>query len=79
MLKNIDEIRITIGNAVKSLYQMIMVVDAQACECCVVDHNRELHNISGDITSFDSFCKELYKNIHPEDHDFDLSAGGWGL
>ena len=25
MLKNIDEIKLTIGNAVKSLYQMIMV------------------------------------------------------
>ncbi len=68
-MKNIDAINQTIGNAVRSLYQMIMVVDGQTYECRVIDHNKELRNVSDDISLFDIFCNDLYVNIHPEDRD----------
>lgn len=46
---------------------MIMVVNDQTFECHLIDHNRELRNISEDIIYFDVFCSDLYVNIHPED------------
>lgn len=64
-----DEVKQTVGIAVRSLYQMIMTVDEKTYECHVVDYNRELRNISDDITSFDTFCEDLYVNIHPEDRE----------
>ena len=32
-MKNIDVIKQTVGNAVRSLYQMIMTVDEETYEC----------------------------------------------
>ncbi|MEE5991278.1 MAG: hypothetical protein V3G41_11415, partial [Lachnospiraceae bacterium] len=57
------------GNAIRSLYQMIMTVDKITYECHVIDYNKEIHNISQSITSFDEFCHDLIINIHPEDRD----------
>lgn len=68
-MKNIDVIKQTVGNAVRSLYQMIMTVDEETYECHVIDYNKELRNISEDISSFDAFCDDLYVNIHPEDRE----------
>jgi diguanylate cyclase (GGDEF)-like protein len=68
-MKNKDELRIAIGNAIRSLYQMIMAVNDETLECHVIDFNAEIRNISDDITSFDTFCEDLYENIHPEDRD----------
>ena len=68
-MKSIYEINRTVGTAIRSLYQLIMTVDTQTYECHVLDHNKELSNISSDIASFDIFCKELYKNIHPGDRE----------
>lgn len=56
-------------NAIRSLYQMIMTVDEKTFECKVIDYNKELHNISEVVTSFDEFCDSLYVNIHPEDRE----------
>jgi diguanylate cyclase (GGDEF)-like protein len=64
-----EEIRATVGNAVRSLYQMILVVNDETLECQVVDYNEEMRNISDDITSFDLFCQDLLENIHPESRD----------
>lgn len=68
-MKNIDVIGQTVGNAVRSLYQMIMTVNEKTYECQVIDYNKELRNISEDINSFDAFCEDLYVNIHPEDRE----------
>ncbi|MCR4909556.1 MAG: sensor domain-containing diguanylate cyclase [Lachnospiraceae bacterium] len=68
MSKKTDEKNIFIGNAIRSLYQMIMLVNGETLECHVVDRNQELENLSG-FTSFDVFCEGLYKNIHPEDRE----------
>lgn len=68
-MKNINEVRQAVGNAVRSLYQMIMAVDEQTYECHVIDYNQELRSISQNITSFDTFCDDLYINIHPEDRE----------
>ena len=38
-MKNIDVIKQTVGNAVRSLYQMIMTVDEETYECHVIDWN----------------------------------------
>lgn len=72
-MKNISEITRNIGNAVRSLYQMIMVVNDETMECFIVDYNQEIRSISKDVTSFDSFCDDLYINMHPEDRDTFIS------
>lgn len=68
-MQNIDAIKQMVGNAVRSLYQMIMTVDEQTYECHVIDYNKELRNLSEDIVSFDRFCDDLFINIHPEDRE----------
>ena len=68
-MNNIDKIKHTVGNAVRSLYQMILAVDSLNYECHVIDYNRELRSISENIESFDVFCSDLYINIHPEDRE----------
>ena len=67
-MDNAKNMTVSIGNAVRSLYQMIMLINDETFECHVIDHNRELHNISR-LDSFDAFCEELYVNIHPEDRE----------
>ena len=67
--RNAETVKTMVANAVRSLYQMIMVVNDQTFECHVIDYNRELRNISEDIFSFDVFCDDLYVNIHPEDRE----------
>ena len=68
-MKNLTEIIGNIGNALRSLYQMILVVNDVTMECHVIDYNEELQNISKTITDFGSFCEDLYENIHPEDRE----------
>ncbi|MCR5747852.1 MAG: sensor domain-containing diguanylate cyclase [Lachnospiraceae bacterium] len=69
LMKDFITTKRDIENAIRSLYQMIMAVDGQTHECRVIDHNRELQNISTDVSSFDEFCDKLYINIHPEDRE----------
>lgn len=68
-MKSSEEVKKYIGNAIRSLYQMIMAVDSETMECHVVDYNQELRNISGDIEAFDIFCERLIENIHPEERE----------
>ncbi len=67
-MKSEENITKLLGNAIRSLHQMIMVVDRKTMHCNVIDHNPELGNIHvGD--SFIDFCEELFVNIHPEDRE----------
>lgn len=68
-MKNLTEIIDNIGNALRSLYQMILVVNDETLECHVIDYNEELRSISKSITDFGAFCEDLYENIHPEDRE----------
>lgn len=68
-LNNINEMKKIVDTAIKSMYQMVMVVKGETLECEVLDYNREIHNISEKIDLFDKFCKDLSKNIHPEDRE----------
>lgn len=58
-----------VNTAVKSMYQMIMAVNGHTLECYVTDYNQELRSISEDIHLFNTFCEDLYKNIHPEERE----------
>ena len=56
-----------VGNAIRSLYQMIILIDRNTYDCQVVDYNKEFKNITEVVGYFDEFCEMLYRNIHPED------------
>lgn len=64
-----DKSRIALSNAIRSLYQMIMVVDKESFACHIIDYNAELRHISNDVKTFDKFCDDLYVHIHPEDRE----------
>ena len=68
-MKDENTIRNMTGNAVRSLYQMIMLVNEETFKCHVIDYNRELRSVSEAVSSFDEFCDDLYENIHPEDRE----------
>jgi diguanylate cyclase (GGDEF)-like protein len=63
-----------IENALKSLYQLVVVVDEESSLCDLVDVDDSLLNLSiKEHGSFDELCSFLYKNLHPEDRErFDL-------
>ena len=67
MLKK-EEILGSVENAIKSMYQMILVINEEPSIICVADHNPELSNLSAD-GSFLSFCEELIVNVHPADRE----------
>ncbi len=66
---------ISIDNSIRSLFQMIVLVDDLTGRYETVDHNRELENIpagsDGDEKhgSFAVLCKSFKKFIHPEERD----------
>lgn len=66
-VKEMNNMKQMVDTAIKSMYQMIIAVNGHTLECYVTDYNKELCNISEDIHLFDAFCKDLYRNIHPED------------
>lgn len=79
-LNNIDEMKQIADTAIKSMYQMIMVVNGHTLECQVLDYNQELRSISEEIDLFDKFCEDLCRNIHPEDREeFKLLLGPTGF
>lgn len=57
------------GNAIRSLYQMIILIDRKSYECQVIDYNKEFKNITEVVTDFDDFFELLFINIHPEDRE----------
>ena len=67
-MKNEESIRKYTANAIRSLYQMILEINDETMACHVEDHNSELNNISIK-ENFEDFCRELYKNLHPEDRE----------
>ncbi len=58
----------SIDNSIRSLFQMIVVINDQGDSCLIVDHDKELDNIS-QVDSFGKLRKALKKNIHPEDRE----------
>ncbi len=68
-------IRSLIDNSIRSLFQIIAVVDDDSGRYELVDHNRELDNITVGSQedeksgSFKKLCRSLKKNIHPEDRE----------
>ncbi|MBO4558835.1 MAG: GGDEF domain-containing protein [Lachnospiraceae bacterium] len=69
------KINASINNSIRSLFQMIVLVDDSSGQYELLDHNRELENIptgsDGDEKrdSFEVLCKSLKKNIHPKERD----------
>ncbi|MBR1623069.1 MAG: GGDEF domain-containing protein [Pseudobutyrivibrio sp.] len=61
--------RNAVANAVRSMYQMILLVNENTFECHVLDYNDEIKNITSEVNTFDEFSSKLYENIHPEDRD----------
>lgn len=65
----------SIDNSIRSLFQMIVMIRDESDSCTIIDHNRELENISsgsqgsGEGQSFGRLRKSLARNIHPEDRE----------
>lgn len=57
------------GNAIRSLYQMILSVNMEDCSCSVIDLNPELNNICMNSYDFRGFRYSLCMNSHPEDRE----------
>ena len=64
-----------IENSIRSLFQMIVVINDEDEECMILDHNKGLNNISAvpgkdrSTVSFSKLRKSLIKNVHPEDRE----------
>ena len=63
------EIKQNVGNAVRSLYQMILAVNINEGSYSIIDLNPEVRNICEDAAGFREFCNTLCINAHPEDRD----------
>lgn len=58
----------SIGNAIKSLYQLIVLVEEDSLACHLVDCNKELDTLeTSSVKVYDDLFLALYKNTHPED------------
>ena len=71
-MQDLSEYKIPITNAIRSLYQLIMIIDVPKNKETIIDFNKELEYLGG-YSEYDSFCGALYTNIHPEDRDEFLS------
>ncbi|MCR4591213.1 MAG: sensor domain-containing diguanylate cyclase [Lachnospiraceae bacterium] len=60
--------KIRIGNVIRSLNQMVIVINGDDFSITVEDHNAELRSIRN-TGSFEGFRGDLHKNIHPEDRE----------
>ena len=57
-----------VGNAIKSLYQLIVLVEEETLICHAVDCNKELDTLNiSNVKAYDDLFSALYKNTHPED------------
>ena len=65
----------SIERSIRSMFLMIAAVSDSTGQCFVLDHNKELENISAgskneeECNTFAILCKSLKKNIHPEDRE----------
>lgn len=68
MDQSISEKKITsIGNAIKSLYQIIVLVEEGTGSCTVVDQDEELDNLKiRKAANYADLYEALYRNVHPE-------------
>ncbi len=59
-----------IGNAIRSLFKLIILVEENTHLCHIIDYDKEIHNLSlEEANTFDILCNRIYKNIHPEDRE----------
>ncbi len=65
----------SIDIAIRSMFQMIVLIDDGTCKCTIIDHNPELANIMPDKASekkkldHEVFLRSFDRNIHPEDRE----------
>ena len=66
----------SIGNAIRSLYQMIVLIEDSTALCHVIDCDRELENIfSGNCSTFEDLIEGILRNLHPANReDFKIYA-----
>ena len=70
-----NKINISIGNSIRSLFQMIAVITDSTGESRIIDHNKELSNVDigkhsgSDVCPFSVLCRSLLRNVHPEDRE----------
>lgn len=69
MREEVNGIRKTVDNAIRSLYQMILTVDLEDLGYSVIDLNPELEHICRDTDDYMEFSNSLCINVHPEDRD----------
>ncbi len=69
-----DRKKASVKNAIKSLYQLIILVEEDNHLCHVVDSDNEFQNLEIDrVKVYDDLVMTLYNNSHPEDRE-SLSA-----
>ncbi len=65
-----EQISLSIVNAIRSLYRMILLIDEDVHSCRIIDYDKEVYNLCVDnVKSFDELCERIYKNIHPQDRE----------
>ncbi|MBR5376170.1 MAG: diguanylate cyclase [Lachnospiraceae bacterium] len=65
-----NDLKISVDNSIRSLFQMIACVTDENGECIIIDHNREIGNISdGGTGRFEDLRRSLTEHTHPEDRE----------
>lgn len=60
----------SIANAIRSVYQLIVLVEEESRNCNIIDCNNELSNLKiGETSTFEDLYESLYRNTHPENRD----------
>ncbi len=57
-----------VGNAIRSLCQMIVLVHEGTFACDIIDHNEEISNL-GRPERYEDFRDDLYIHLHPQDRE----------
>lgn len=65
-----EQKKVSIGNAIRSLYQLIVLVEEGTLLCHAADCNEELDTLDiSNVKVYDDLFSTLYKNTHPEDRE----------
>ena len=65
-----EQKKVSIGNAIRSLYQLIVLVEEGTLLCHAADCNEELDTLDiSNVKVYDDLFFTLYKNTHPEDRE----------
>ncbi len=65
-----EEKKCYVDNAIRSLYQLIVLVDEDGCLCEIIDCNDELSDLDvHGIKNYTLLFARIYKNIHPEERE----------